>query len=503
MKKILALVGICIVMLPLQGCQKTPEKSAVVSKVDGLDENVIIEPLDEGQTQQIEIPEHWEAEDTSSDGKMTISVDLDMEQMEVGNLPVLEMKNYTMTQEELEKLVHYFAKDQELFQPQSDTKEVYQKILERMENGEGAYSNQGELYNVEVKSRVEKALEIAPESPEKEQKMEIKFQKKKEDTARNMAKRRENLTEAENKEVYFEAEIGKERTSRIAAETYDPDIGNDSSFSWKTGEIVSDEEDIQYFKRLNEYSMENGDEEYVKRFQRRAEEFETVMKKETISAEDGEKQARQVMEELGLPAMGVSSYEKIVWFPKGAIPEMESAGNSEDFLWQADLTRADVGYRYTFARETRGLFMIEEGVALRTSGEVYAPPFPVETVHVAVTEQGVQEFVWEGMSEESAVVAENTALLPFEEIQEQLFKQISYWYSGKGVPAESDMKFSYPVISAKMGYTYIPAYEKPECAWMVPAWNFIVMEQTNGKDFQTLPWTINALDGGVVGDILN
>lgn len=502
MKKVWMLFTLCIGIGLLAGCQRTPEKSSVVSKADGLDENVIADPLEKGQTRAVEMPEHWNAEDTSSDGKMTISADLELGHLEVGNLPVLEMKNHTMTQEELEKLVHYFAGDQELFLPRADTKADFQSVLERMEKGEGAYGKQGDLYNAEVKGRVGKALELAPESPEEEQKAEILFQKKKEDTARNAARGRDNLTEAENKEVYFAAETGKERSSRIEAETCDPDLGNDSSFSWKTGEIVSDESDVQFFLRLNEFAAEDGDAEYTESFRTLAEKFQAVLKKETISAEEGERQAGQVMKELGLPEMGVSSYEKILWFPGGAIPEMGSAGSSEDFLWQADLDRADVGYRYTFTRKTGGLFMIDGGIALRTAGEAYAPPFPVETVRVTVTEQGIQEFAWKGMSEESAAAAENTELLPFEQIQEQLFKQITYWYSGKAVPAESNVKFSYPVLSAQLGYTYIPAYEKPDCAWMVPAWSFVVMEQTNGKDIQKLIWTINALDGGVVGNML-
>ena len=87
-----------------------------------------------------------------------------------------------------------------------------------------------------------------------------------------------------------------------------------------------------------------------------AERFHAALEKETVTEEEGEVQARQVMEELELPEMRVSSLEKILWFPKGSIPEEGSPGNSEDFLWQADLSKAAAGYRYTFTRKTNGLF---------------------------------------------------------------------------------------------------------------------------------------------------
>lgn len=102
------------------------------------------------------------------------------------------------------------------------------------------------------------------------------------------------------------------------------------------------------------------------------------------------------------------------------------------------------------------------------------------------------------MSEDALVIAENTKLCDFEKIQERLFKQIWYWYTGLGVPQSSDMKFSYEIVHAELGYTYITAYEKPKRAWLVPAWSFEVMEQVNGNDLQIIPHTLNALDGGVV-----
>ena len=44
--------------LLLAGCQKTPDQSAVVSKAGGLSEDVIADPLKDGETQTLNLPEH-------------------------------------------------------------------------------------------------------------------------------------------------------------------------------------------------------------------------------------------------------------------------------------------------------------------------------------------------------------------------------------------------------------------------------------------------------------
>lgn len=503
-KKIISLIiSLCVVLL--MGCQETPDESAVVSKVDGLDESIIIEPLKEGESQELDIPKHWNATKESTDGKMQIVTDLDISQIMVKNLPVLEMKSHKLSQEELKKLVNYFSEGKKLFVPELSIKEDYQKILERMENGQGAYGNVGDAYNSVMKMRLEEAMELAPEHVGKKQEVEVEFQKKQEDIAWNVAKGRENLSEAENKDICFAADVGEEALSHIAVENYDVDLKNSSYFTWKKGVVVSEERDIQYFKRLNE-SDESGNEEeqkYVESFREVLNRFQKEMEAETITIEEGMRVVENMMDELEMPEMKLASSERILWFPDNAIPENDSPGSSEDFLWQADLTKTKSGYKYTYTRDTNGLFVVDSGVAFSGIGEVYAPSFLPEMVHVTVTEDGICEFIWEGISDEVEVIAENTRLLSFEKIQDRLFEQISYWYSGKMIPEESSMRFSYVIENIKLGYTYIPAYEKPESAWMVPVWFFTVKEQKNGKDVQVLHWTINALDGGVIGNVLN
>ena len=176
-------------------------------------------------------------------------------------------------------------------------------------------------------------------------------------------------------------------------------------------------------------------------------------------------------------------------------------GFGEDYLWQVDLTQAVAGYQYTFSPYVNGIPAKQEyGSVAEQTTESYKPPFPVETINIVVTKDGVQSFQWEGMTEDVKTIADNTKLLPFETIQNQLADQIFYWYSQMGQPENDFTQFIYKVTDAELVYTYIPAYGEPEDAWLVPAWVFTVSETSNGLE---TPWTnrfvINALDGGVIG----
>lgn len=130
--------------------------------------------------------------------------------------------------------------------------------------------------------------------------------------------------------------------------------------------------------------------------------------------------------------------------------------------------------------------------------DMYSPPFPVETITITVTESGVKSFLWEGMAEEVGVVADNTELLSFDRIQEQLVNQLFYRYTGYHQPENDTTKYLFEVKDAAIGYTYITAYENPENAWLVPAWFFTVTEGKDGMNWQTLTFLIEALEGRVI-----
>ena len=60
-KSVLAIMvgALCII---LSSCQETPEESSVVSKVDGISEAAVCEPLKKGEKRETNVPTHWKFE---------------------------------------------------------------------------------------------------------------------------------------------------------------------------------------------------------------------------------------------------------------------------------------------------------------------------------------------------------------------------------------------------------------------------------------------------------
>lgn len=506
-----ACAGIGIACLVLTGCQKTPEESAVVSKQDGLSENVIAKPLEVGETREMDIPAHWQMEELRNKDRMLIRADLDLEEKKLGNLPVIEMKNHVLTEEELKKLVKYFTEGETLYECQPYTKDVYEEVISRIENGEGMYAASYHwLEQLKIKQSAESGMELAPEKSAMQEKKKIEFTTRFVDEGYEKAVMerigavREGYDMYENREekIWFEADaggVGTERKARIKAETYDAAVGNSSSFSWTTGLESYSYQEFDSRRMFFAYQMENT---FTPQMLERMSLFEERYTNSMFDKTAGAAQAEQVIKELGISDMSLSSEEQVLWFPQNSYTEgSDSIGETDDLWWMTDPAVTECGYRYIFSREIGGLnVMVGNTAVIETTEEMYSPPFPAETITITVTESGVKSFVWEGMSEEVKMITENTKLLPFEKIQEHLAEQIFYWYSGctAGQPEDDQTQFQYRVTDAKMGYTYITAYKNPEHAWLVPAWSFTAIEGKGGEDIQYLTYLIEALEGRVI-----
>lgn len=506
-----ACVGIGIACFVLTGCQKTPEESAVVSKEDGLSKNMIAKPLEAGETRKTDIPAHWQMEELRNKDRMLLQADLDLEEKKLGNLPVIEMKNHVLTEEELKALVEYFTEGEKLYERQPYTKDVYEEVISRIENGEGMYAASYHwLEQLKIKQSAESGMERAPEKSALQEKKKIEFTTRFVDEGYEKAVMEQvgaalegfDLYENRDEKVWFEADaggVGPERKARIKAETYDPEVGNSSSFSWTTGLESYSYQEFDSKRMFFAYQMENT---FTPQMLEQMDLFEERYTNSTFDKAAGAAQAEQVIKELWSADMSLSSEEQVLWFPQNSYTEgSDRIGETNDLWWMADPAATECGYRYIFSREIGGLnVMVGNTAVIETTEKMYSPPFPAETITSTVTESGVKSFVWEGMSEEVKLITENTELLPFEKIQERLAEQIFYWYSGctAGQPEDDPTQFQYRVTDARMGYTYITAYKNPEHAWLVPAWSFMVIEGNSGEDMQYLSYLIEALEGRAI-----
>lgn len=170
--------------LLLTGCQKTPDQSAVVSKAGGLSEDVIADPLKDGETQTLNLPEHWDTTVTWSNDRGVFHADQKLESVTTGNLPVIEVSQKKLELEQLNGLISYFAGGEILYQTQELTREYYQNLLDRIKNREGFYADNSVEYDLTgLEKLVEEVLPLAPEQTPLQEIGQIEYTSKKTDPA--------------------------------------------------------------------------------------------------------------------------------------------------------------------------------------------------------------------------------------------------------------------------------------------------------------------------------
>ena len=486
--------------LLLTGCQKTPDQSAVVSKAGGLSEDVIAEPLKDGETQTLDLPEHWDTTVTWSNDRGVFHADQKLESVTTGNLPVIEVSQKKLELEQLNGLISYFAGGEILYQTQELTREYYQNLLDRIKNREGFYADNSVEYDLTgLEKLVEEVLPLAPEQTPLQEIGQIEYTSKKTDPAYE-AKRKSleangydilpDTTKQDGMEIHFQATVGADAKGTINAETYDPEAGNYSIFSWSEGngiELATIENSLARENLTAEYGVPAGS--VKESFMEKLQTLKDQMKETTLLEETAEDEAEKILKDLNLENMQLLSSDKILWYAQSDYPEATIL-EQQEALWNADPNLGKTGYRLTYVPSVSGLKINQDKSGYADdSGFAYAPSMPVEQIHIVVTE--------------------NVKLLAFDEIESRLIDQVKYLYPSSQ-PAEDKTVFGYDVATVELGYTYIPAYKNPQNAWLIPAWFFTISESndttaelgTAGRKkegYQTDYIVLNATDGGRIG----
>ena len=487
-------VSIIVLCLALTGCQKTPDQSAVVSKAGGLSQEVIAEPLKEGEKNMLDVPENWKFCELRSDDRVTIAADLELGKMETGNLPVIEMKRHELTEEELKELVAYFARKEELFEPHVSTKEFYEKIIDRMENRKEDYTQSDLMGDSKYLKLIKEAYDLASENVQDKQVMDVKFQMQKTDPAiDHILENQFGIeTETNEEEDYFDADVGADGKSLISAERYNEKLENESSFEWKQKGWWIDESDIEIYRRMNQMGVSEPNKlnEILSGYQRKLDEL-------SFDEKEGKENADATLDDLEILNMQLCDSKKILWFEgEDAYRRFQIGLNDENFV-QCDVNECEEGYLYSYSFMVEGI-PAKQSLSFVSSQETpsYIPPFSLETINIIVTESGVKSFTWNSMTDEVEMIAKNTRLVDFNKIQKQIINQIYYRYTMRNQPANDQTKIRFDIVDMDLKYTYIPAFGNPKNTWLIPAWFFVV----DAGDFEpeALRYTLNALDGGVI-----
>lgn len=516
MKKIAVLFVLLSGIIFIAGCQPTPEESSVVNKSEGLNKESITKPLKKDETILIDIPRTWQVSEERSAGRAKIEADLQINEIKVGNLPVTEMKNHEISADELEKLVDYFAGEEELYQPQEDIKKDYEDEIESFKNREGAYGDL--VLNTIYQSYIDglkEAVELAPEKETLTKIEKIVFSEKAEHKAWEAAQAaslsEENmdfLLKKRKQPIFFDADVGQERKAHIQVENYTEALANSSNFQWWMGDTALNEETVQEWIDRSQAYADGSSGAYYPKLLEQLSIYQDLFEMESLPEQEGQEQAQAILNDLEIEKMELSQTQKALWFPEDTYKKsnIQLANNQ---MLMADYEKAETGYEFVYTRGSGGISAGQlrgSIVGDAASGvQAYAPPFPIEKISIVVTESGVKSFSWEGMCEEAGIVAENTKLLAFENIEERLLDYIYYNYTMLAQPEESKTSFTYTISDLTLGYTYVPAYKNPKNAWLVPAWFVKAKEYMdgtleNGKAYErgTVEVMVNALDGGLI-----
>ncbi|MDO4602477.1 MAG: DUF6034 family protein [Eubacteriales bacterium] len=487
MKK--ALIFGMFLFLGICGCAETPEKEFVISKVNGLPESAVVEKSKE--VKEISVPENWEETISKNDGAVTVEANgISISVPEIKNTPITEVKRTAFGEEQLKKLTDYFRGDNPLQEPSLLTKDEGGAYMEKIKNREGAYGNSSLEEGMNATDRLsnmKKVLETLP--AEDMQTAEIKeptFGPYKEDTYEAMLSGgNEEYMQETFGDSFFSGEIsGKDdKKARISAVKYDAEKGLNGGFFYIEGGVVT-EDQVQKAAGLQETAPEKWKSEFADFFVK----FEKETEELPLTEEKAEEEVRKLLEDLEIKNMQIRTVEKVFWSP---------TDTRWDFM-DPDWENGQAGYKIYMGMDNEGLVSYSQsgGTFYQDLSEaVYKPSFAPEEIQVVVTENGVKSFLWKNMSEKGQVIAENTNLLPFEEITEKLGSHmLAVKVAVDGINGFDGKETSneWKVKSVQLQSSYVPAYEEPQNAWLVPVWVF----ELEGC-------TINHLDGDRKGQVKN
>ncbi len=455
-----AAVGAALLMLcasVLTACQ--PAKPVELDKADGTLTAISRTAEDE---YQYEAPAHWR--ETVEGEKLRIVFDNDIQLPDTNVYPVIKVETLAFSQQQIDKLVKYFAGDKKLYLPHIRTKAEYDDEIADAKRGI-AY---GEV--VDKESAEEWASEL--------------------ENMRRNAPDDSPIIYTDTTLTYEKDIYGKDVTEsgkNSLSVKFDNDdgypgaiyAGNQSEENWKSSYFSF----TSHFDNIVTESMyQDATDEFGETGEQTSwagELFSTFAADKAAALE----KANQVLSDFNIKDMMLVSTEKFV---------VQNAPEKS-------------GYILDFARQAGGIPVYE----LRSGGyskdeepPAYASPIGEETVRLWVSKDGIKGFTWIGQSRVVETVTDNAKLLPFEEIQKVVKDSISYrksFYTRGYVSEKAEVK----ITSIELRAAYIGVKDNPNQALIVPAW---VVESTftydNGGDTETIyndACVINAIDGGEIG----
>jgi len=488
----------------LTACQPTPETPPVIPRSEDIPKKAILETATAPpQVKNVVEPstyslnEHW-TETVKENDILTIEADADILMPEALAYPVERLERAVLTQERVNELIAYFTEPGTKFYTgeyvklKSEYEEELVYLRQNLQNVlNGGDGETPESIRSHIKE-VERKLAEAPESHTYTYVEPVFTYRMDYETGEPRKEYGENTIS-----VTIELPDGN-RCGSISASRYEKGKNTSTSFSyhgfsggWNIESYFTwyDEE----LRREMENRPQGADKDgglWDKDMARQREFVDAGLKgmqENKMDLRSAADKAIKLLEELGIEGMQLKSYEKAMF--------SRERGQVEEYTIP--------GCYVQFVRECGGIpSLTQRGGSFSSKqdySELYCAPFGLESVDMIISEDGVESFSWRGMAQVVECVAENTTLMPLDEIKQRILNHV-YFMNGAWLDGQRGEK-RVKIGEMRLVTTYINAKDDPERVLIVPAWHITAQEEylfdhtdswTQGNQEEFM---INALDG--------
>lgn len=474
MRRIISItLAIIIAAGMLAACQKTPESPIVVgNNTEKLIEQAQMENGDmtaEGQNAvdlytRLNAPETYSQELVSKGGRLHVFADAKVF-LPSEELPIVRVKPTEFTQEQARRFVEVLmGSDANYVEYDYDdlVRGAYERKIERLRYGLSDWTGIGQYifdlqYNTvqEAEAALSELITKAASAPEAYPVYAPDF-------------------EWEYRESYINGE----------------EVENNDTYM--TLFSTKDQTTFSYFEIRNaRESTGRAEMVYIRDYELPLDTFfdDAYTGSETLplSAEMAQKQAEQIIAQMGIEGFACTSNELT--------------------HYRTEYDEKKPAYHIAFTRQIGGI--TETYTNAETVSDDYNQPWDYEIIHILIDGDGILRFEYKSPYEIVETVAENTALLSFDKIRD-VFEKMSLivdnpvdynpvWDDSGGM--------EYHITAVRLGLVSVRE-KNGDTGLLVPAWDFLGYERgrmTSDADWQTVNTnelesylTINAIDGNII-----
>lgn len=487
----------------LTACQPTPEAPLVIHKTDDIPKDVILQtdtapPEVKNFIEPVaySISEHW-TETVKENDFLTIEVDADILMPEVEVYPVERLERSVLTQERVDELIAYFTESGTKFYSGGYVKlksEYAEDLIYLKQNLQNVLNGADGETPESIRSHIKEVEHKMAEAPESHTYTYVEpvF------TYRIDHETGEPRIDSGENTIYVNLELPDgSKYGSISARRYEKGKNTGVGFTYRgySGGWTS-ESFLQWYDEILKQEVEDGkydnmDDAYRSNWKKQRDFVDAgfkSMQENPMDPRAAADRAIELLEELGIEGLQLKSYEKVMF--------SREHGQEEEHTIP--------GCYVEFVRECGGIPSLLQCCGSIPNeedfSEFYCAPFNTESVTLIISEDGVEHFSWSSMAQEVERVAEDTTLMPLDEVKQRI---IDYAYYINGVwldRATTDTK-RITIKEIRLVTTYINAKDDPERVLIVPAWHITAQEEylfdhkddwTNGNLEEFM---INALDG--------